>query len=310
MKNVFLTLLLLLISLNFFAQGIAVQGIARDNENSAITDTSLTFKFSITKDDNTVLYEETKSIKTDNFGVFSHIVKNGNPWNNAAFSTIDFSIQNLKMKVSVNYNNTDIEVYNQPFQYTPYAHFAVKAGFATNAGNGVPTGAIMPYAGDIIGNVQAPEGWVLCDGKSLPNNDQYLALRNLIGNNAPDLRGMFLRGAGTNDQDAYKDNVGPALRAHQGDDFKAHLHAWGTLKAETTTAGAHTHSVTFKVENDAKGDDGFGKYGEIEEDGTAKETTDSQGAHTHAVTVSGSTALTGGRETRPVNYGVNYIIKL
>jgi microcystin-dependent protein len=307
MKNVFLTLLLLLISLNFFAQGIAVQGIARDNENSAITDTSLTFKFSITKDDNTVLYEETKSIKTDNFGVFSHIVKNGNPWNNAAFSTIDFSIQNLKMKVSVNYNNTDIEVYNQPFQYTPYAHFAVKAGFATNAGNGVPTGAIMPYAGDIIGNVQAPEGWVLCDGKSLPNNDQYRALRNLIGNNAPDLRGMFLRGAGTNDQVAYKaNNVGPALRAHQGDGFKEHLHAAGDLKTDLT--GAHTHKVTFKVEKDAKGDDGFKKYGVSNEDGLEDEETDKQGDHSHVV--SGNTANTGVNETRPVNYGVNYIIKL
>jgi hypothetical protein len=301
MKNVFLTLLLLLISLNFFAQGIAVQGIARDNENSAITDTSLTFKFSITKDDNTVLYEETKSIKTDNFGVFSHIVKNGNPWNNAAFSTIDFSIQNLKMKVSVNYNNTDIEVYNQPFQYTPYAHFAVKAGFATNAGNGVPTGAIMPYIGAV-----APAGWVLCEGQNISSVAGSADLRNLIGNNAPDLRGMFLRGAGTNDQDAYKDNVGPALRAHQDDGFKEHLHAAGDLKTDLT--GAHTHKVTFKVEKDAKGDDGFKKYGVSNEDGLEDEETDKQGDHSHVV--SGNTANTGVKETRPVNYGVNYIIKL
>jgi microcystin-dependent protein len=298
MKQFYITISALVFSTIIFAQGISVQGIARDNASSALVDRTFTFTFSIAKNDNTIVYSETQPIKTDNFGVFSHIVSTGNPVT-GIFNNIDFSISNLKIKVSVSDNGNLIEVYNQPFQYTPYAFFAKKAALAAN---GVPTGSIMPYIGSV-----APAGWVLCVGQSLPNNAEHTALRSLVGNNAPDLRGTFLRGIGTS---LINGQPGPTLRAHQGDDFKAHLHAWGTLKAETTTAGAHTHSVTFKVENDAKGDDGFGKYGEIEEDGTAIETTDSQGAHTHAVTVSGSTALTGGRETRPVNYGVNYIIKL
>ena len=37
-------------------------------------------------------------------------------------------------------------------------------------------------------------------------------------------------------------------------------------------------------------------------------TTASAGNHTH--TVKGNSNTTGGAETRPVNYGVNYIIKL
>ena len=121
MKKLTYTLLFFLAISSSFAQGISVQGIARDNASSAITNTTLTFTFSITKDDNSVLYAETQSIKTDNFGVFSHIISTGNPVTNT-FNDIDFEIANLKLKVSVNYNNNTIEVYNQTLQSTPYAH--------------------------------------------------------------------------------------------------------------------------------------------------------------------------------------------
>jgi hypothetical protein len=151
MKKVYYTLLFLLATTVSMAQGISVQGIARDNTSSAIIDTNLTCTFSITKDDNTVLYAEAQSIKTDVFGVFSHIVRTGNLLNSTTFNDIDFKIEDLKLIVSVDYNSNAIEVYNQTFQNTPNAHFSKKAG------NGVSTGSIMPYAGAI-----APEGWVFC----------------------------------------------------------------------------------------------------------------------------------------------------
>ena len=56
----------------------------------------------------------------------------------------------------------------------------------------------------------APQGWMLCDGRSL-NIQQYVALSSLLGNtyggngtttfNIPDLRGRVMVGAGTNIKD-------------------------------------------------------------------------------------------------------------
>lgn len=292
MKKIYNTLVLALITTVSFAQGISVQGIARDNASSAITDTNLTFTFSIVKQDNVVLFAETQNIKTDNFGVFSHIVGSGNPTNNT-FSDVNFGIKNLKLKVAVNYESSDIEVYDQPFQYTPYAHFA---------GNGVPTGSIMPYSGAV-----APAGWVICNGQDLTGMPRAAALIELVGNNAPDLQGMFLRGTGTSPKNG---KVGPALNTTQGDDNKSHNH-YNSLSGNTTTTGGHNHTMNFWTEFDGEGDGGYRKYGPTSnQDGTAVETTDSQGNHNHSVSVTGYSNSSGGTESRPVNYGVNYIIKL
>jgi microcystin-dependent protein len=302
MKKPFLTLLLFISSISF-AQGIAVQGIARDNTSSAITDANLTFTFSITKDDNTVLYAETQSIKTDNFGVFSHIVKNGNPVGNLeggtfSFSAINFSIQNLKMKVSVKYNNTDIEVYNQTFQYTPYAHFA------ENAANGVPTGAIMPFIGAV-----APTGWALCNGNPLPTSATKLIA--MVGTRAPDLRGMFLRGAG---KSTYN-NVITVLKDTQGDGNKFHKHAVD-LSAEKNNSNNLQVPFTDTFWEVAMfrgvpgtGDENYVMKANYTTNSDFKRISKSIGSqHNHRVF--GVTGNDGIEETRPVNYGVNYIIKL
>jgi microcystin-dependent protein len=308
MKKVYTILLFLCISSITFAQGIAVQGIARDNANSAITDTNLTFTFTISKNDNVALYTETQPIKTDNFGVFSHIVSGGTPVT-GTFNTVDFSITDLKIKISVNYLGNTLEVYNQTFQYTPYAHFAKKAAFATNAtnaanadsavkaDNGVPTGSIMPYIG-----TTAPQGWVLCNGQSLAPISGSGALRSLVGSNAPDLQGIFLRGTGVS---FFNGQSGPALRDFQNDTFESHNHDSGTLA--TVAGGAHTHTyVSGAGSRNGIDSSGFNE-GEIGIRLTDNTTT-SSGNHTH--TVNGEVSFTGDNETRPVNYGVNYIIKL
>ncbi|MFT7442173.1 MAG: hypothetical protein ACI9Q3_000537 [Maribacter sp.] len=318
MKNVFFTLLLLFISSISFAQGIAVQGIARDNTSSAITDANLTFTFSITENDNTVLYAETQSIKTDRFGVFSHIVKNGNPLSSTVFSAIDFSIQNLKMKVSVKYNNTDIEVYNQTFQYTPYAHFAENAANAVNAANaenaenaanavnaanGVPTGAIMPFIGAV-----APTGWALCDGNPLPTSATKLIA--MVGTRAPDLRGMFLRGTSFSQNSNLR--PGADLMGIQSDGNKSHRHAPGSYKTEERglhnhNNGAYTFVLRRTVGNNTTPQGFDTTPGEI--DLESYQSLVVAGNHDHAVT-QGFSDWSGDSETRPYNYGVNYIIKL
>ena len=61
-------------------------------------------------------------------------------------------------------------------------------------GNGCPLGSIMPY----YGTTMPSRNWLLCDGSTF-DADEYPALYEFLGSNTlPDLRGEFLRGAGTN----------------------------------------------------------------------------------------------------------------
>lgn len=322
MKPIYTTFLLLVLSLTTFSQGIAIQGVARDNANAAISDTNMTFTFSITKDDNTVLFSETQSIRTDNFGVFSHIVSTGNP-SVGTFSTLDFSIQGLRIKVSVNYDSNNIEVYNQPFQYTPYAHYAR---------NGVPTGSIIPFMG-----TEAPDGWLLCDGSDIPEGVQYDALKTVLGDTrTPNLKGRFLKGAGSGGANyalgtSAFDVVN--LKQYQGTSFKRHNHGPGTL--ETENGGSHGHD---RVLTDFSGEGTNGSYvfdtrsnGAFREDNALQnEDFESstygglsqksfapligpQGSnHSHKVTQGTTATADGGssKENRPNSFGVNYIIKL
>ncbi|WP_297815271.1 hypothetical protein [uncultured Polaribacter sp.] len=85
MKKAFLSLILLFITLNFFAQasftatGIAVQGIARDANNSSYKNQNITLDFEFfSKTDagaeNATFSVVSKQVVTDNFGVFSTII--------------------------------------------------------------------------------------------------------------------------------------------------------------------------------------------------------------------------------------------
>lgn len=274
-----------------------MQGIARDAANSAIKDSNLTFTFSITKADNTVLFEETQSIRTDNFGVFSHIVSTGNP-QVATFNSIDFAQTGLRLKISVAPNGNKIEIYNQPFQYSPYAHYAKRAA---TADNGVPTGAIMPYIGTV-----APKGWAICNGGSIASVADGAALRALIGDFTPDLRGVFLRGTGTNAKTGFTTYAGPNLKELQKDANKEHLHE---VAIDTDFKGEHSHKETnsIAIPSPIAYIEGLTVKSFHSNSSSATPQTDLQGKHSH--NVSGETKNSG-TESRPVNYGVNYIIKL
>ena len=63
----------------------------------------------------------------------------------------------------------------------------------------IPTGTIVPYVGNT-----APNGWLMCDGQILENNDVNAKLWNLLHQNSnfctgddvhlPDLKGRFIKG--------------------------------------------------------------------------------------------------------------------
>lgn len=290
--HIVLVACLLLASRTVFSQsttnGISVQGIARDANKAAITDKLLTFTFEIQQaSGGTSYYKESVDIRTDPYGVFSHIIGTGNVASGSGdFVSIPFRQTHMKLIISVLYDGTSVVVSNSPFQYVPYA---------ISADNGVPTGTIVAFAG---GEGGVPQGWVLCDGRTLTTINGATNLIALIGSNTPDLRGMFIRGTGVS---SVNGQAGPALRSTQADALKSHSHT-GT----TETAGRHTHSRSTNNQASEDGDNAIAWNNTDGDDSNTTVEVDPAGDHTHNFT----TNNTGAGETRPVNYGVNYIIKL
>ncbi|CAL2094832.1 Collar domain-containing protein [Tenacibaculum sp. 190524A02b] len=300
-KNLVFTILALVTILTSQAQisfsnaGIAVQGIARNPDNSARVSETLSLKFEIYAKDGgneASIVSETKNLTTDAFGVFSHVLEAGYA-NNPAIS-------NGTAYLRISEGTTVIS--DEKLNHVPYA---------ISANNGVPTGSIMPYIG-----TTAPTGWVLCNGQSLTSIEGSEKLRALVGNNAPNLLGMFLRGTGTNP--TYNQS-GPNLKATQDDTYASHIHDEGSLKTskngehdhDTSSDGGFNRVLKFDSENTAKdwGDSGAGEdEGRYEPNLNWSKAIDDDGDHTH--TISGNTGSSGSSETRPINYGVNYIIKL
>lgn len=277
-------------------EGIAIQGIARDNNNTAKVSKAITLKFTfyyVNDGTNTNVQSAiTKQLTTDAFGVFSTVITP----NESKYNV--FAEQDVWLKIQE--GNTIIS--DEILKKVPYAiaaneaDHAIEADKAVEADNGVPTGAIMPY---IAGGI--PDGWLLCNGQSLGNSAANADLKALIGNNVPDLRGMFLRGTGGSG-----DHVGPNLMEVQNDTNQKHDHDKGTL--ETASNGSHNHNFNDIGASDGDGSGQISSGNNGANQSLSSATTKNAGNHKHDIT--GSTANSGGSESRPVNYGVKYIIKL
>jgi len=272
---------------NVTSSGMSIQGIARDETNAAIANIDqLALVFTVyylgTGNSEQAILTKTANVKTDNFGVFSYVLDIDQMQYN------QISTQSAYLKVV----QGSVVFSNEKLQAVPYAIFAQ---------NGVPTGSIMPFIGTV-----APNGWLLCTGDSFPDNAYTANLKALLGStNTPDLKGIFLRGTGRqcNDYGCY---TGPELKTIQQDDLKSHLHY---LSLNTNTTGNHNHTTGFA--NDDYNNSGGASNGVMRDTNGAdnnKITSSSNGNHYHSV--SGNTTNTGGTETRPINYGVNYIIKI
>lgn len=311
MKQIFTLLAFLLITISTTAQGIAVQGIARDNANAAITNETLSFDFRISNPADAVLFRETQQIRTDNFGLFSHVVSTGTAADGTVFNNVDFSLQGLKLVVWINYSGNNVKVYEQPLQYVPYAHYAKKAE------NGVPPGTVVSFLGD---DDKIPDGWVKADGRNI-SGPEFTALRNAIGNTLPDLRGRFLKGNGSGTVPVNQLDELTPIRGYQDQSLVSHGHNKGTIR--TNGGGAHGHhevitgyygsqaskrAFTLKSDGSSAEYDGGEFYsnagGNFEHDLVGKRGSE----HNHAII--GDTGDTGGEENRPWTVVVSYIIKL
>ena len=160
---------------------------------------------------------------------------------------------------------------------------------------GMPTGVIMPYVG-----TTAPAGWLLCNGAAIPVNATTAALRALVGTSTPNLAGRFLRGAG---------GKGPALRTTQDQAIQSHNHPLGA-SATTDTDGAHIHTSSIGTLPLTATIGAPLLTTPLDDSNNQPINVNTSTAGNHSHNLSGSTENSGGNDTRPDNYGVNYIIKL
>ena len=165
----------------------------------------------------------------------------------------------------------------------------------------VPAGAVMPFAMN-----SAPSGWLAANGSAV-SRTTYAGLFTAIGTtygagdgsttfNLPDLRGYFVRGAGTN-SDA---TVSGTFGAKQADAVIAHTHS-GTTGNDSPD---HSHGFT-----GGSGTTGASSAQVNPNSFTATYYTNGASTrHQHAFTTS-SQSPAGATETRPKNIALLYCIK-
>lgn len=285
---------------NVLSTGISIQGIARDNNNSALANiAALSLQFKIyylnVNSAEVDIRNQSATVATDNFGVFSYVL--------SIDRNLFTQISNNEAYLKVMSGSTVFS--NEKLQTVPYA---------IQAQNGVPTGTIMAYIG-----AAAPEGWLLCNGASFADTATNAKLKELLGSLiTPDLTARYLRGTGTSNG-----RGGITLKGTQDDEFRPHNHG---VNLNTTTTGEHNHDVSgdskimrrdgkhWVVAGSVSGNTWSRPENEPRDNRINVFDNDqmaNRGNHQHQVI--GNTADAGNataNETRPYSYGVNYIIKI
>ena len=171
------------------------------------------------------------------------------------------------------------------------------APYAAFANNGTPAGGVIAFAG-----TNAPAGWLLCDGSPV-SRTTYARLFAAVGTtwgsgdgttsfNLPDMRGMFLRGAGVNgsNKDAVNNYFsGSMVGTYQQDQIQGHYHKALLLNTCCAPAAPGTHIPPSVA-------------------GSAYEQVSGNSVGDVVANASNGTPRTGS-ETKPASYSVNYIIK-
>jgi microcystin-dependent protein len=180
-----------------------------------------------------------------------------------------------------------------PTDPTTSLQAATKQYVDTAQTTAAPPGAVIAFAG-----TSAPTGWLVCDGTAI-SRTTYAALFAAIGTtwgsgdgsttfNKPELRGAFLRGAGTSVLDPSSPR---AVGSFQAEAYLNHSHG--------VTDPGHTHTYNNGATNNTSQAGGANSANFVTSQITLSATT--------GITV--NTSTTGGTETRPDNYAVLYIIK-
>jgi len=290
------------------SSAISIQGIAKNSTNVALAnETNLSCQFVIyylgEGNAEKSLLSETVNLRTDAYGVFQYVL--------SIDEEIFHKIGNTEAYIKVSHRGEAFT--NEKLGVVPYALYAQ---------NSFITGSIVAFVGNNIQNAtnggDIPSGWLYCDGSQIPSGAQYDALRDLVGNNVPDLRGWMLRGTGESGDN--EDYVGPSLGTTQAGNFKLHGHEIQNM--QTNQAGYHSHDIRvyqwqdYNNQPEGVNDD---DYKIITDDhpylSWREDDLEDNGNHEHVVVgftqyQSEISPAVSKFFNRPVNYGVAYIIKL
>ena len=313
MKKTLLFALAFCIASTIFAQnsglGFNYQAVVRDIDGVLITNSGVTLRVSLYEGKMAAspTWVETHAVQTDQYGSFGITIGHGTRESNsvaAKFSDVDFTKAYYWMKIEVKEGGNYREVSFAQLPSSPYSEVAHNAVT-------FPAGMIMPYAGP-ASNI--PEGWMLCDGSAI-SRSTYANLYNAIGVswgtgdgsttfNIPDLRGMFLRGvAGTDtigDPDAGKrlanangGNSGNNVGSYQGDAIR-------NIIGEFTTAQRYEEKSWYYATQ--------AFYTDFCGGGMTYEHNKYYKGNPR-VTFDASRVVPVGKDNRPKNVAVTYIIK-
>jgi hypothetical protein len=316
-KSILISVLVFLLTSVLMGQnsgrGFNFQAVARNSDGSIKSEQTIQLSISIypSEEKNALLYQENHTVNTDKFGVFSLVIGKGvyEAGSASKFEEIDFSAISAYLNVVLKEGGNDIEIVHAPLLSVPYAEYS------TQADNGMPIGAIIPYAGAVSDNsdditVYGCKGtWRLCNGAEYDPAEftsLHLVLNDAWGTNRlPDLRGTFIRGTNYSASDSYKDpeasgrvsrfdgNTGNQVGSFQSD---AMQNVTGTIGNFNKYAALHGTSTGPFYRTDQSNDTGIGSgntdpYTRVDFD------------------LSRSTARTS-TETRPLNANVNFIIRV
>jgi hypothetical protein len=294
-------------------KGFNFQAVARNADGSIQSEQEVQLSISIypTDEKTAVLYRESHTVTTDKFGVFSLVIGKGvyQAGSAASFEEIDFSLVNAWLNVVLKEGGNDVEIAHAPLLSVPYAETSKQAD------NGMPIGAIIPYAGAVPDNsdditVYGCAGtWRLCNGAEydpMEFTSLHLVLNDTWGTHRlPDLRGVFLRGTNYTAADAYADpdaaardrrgtddNVGNEVGSFQSD---AMQNVTGTI-GEFNTYAAFKGTSTGPFKNTwIRVNEGIGSGSD-----------DSY----HKIDFDLSRSARTSTESRPLNANVNFIIRV
>jgi microcystin-dependent protein len=282
----------------------SIQGTLKDGMAMSIPDGTypLTFKLYNAPTGGTIIWQETSDVSVKG-GLYSYLLGSMNPLDPADFG------QTL-------YVGVEAEGYDfLPRTELTYSPAAMNVLYA---GNGFPSGSVIPYASATI-----PPGWLLCNGQALSSASYpilYNALGTTYGNgqtginggagknfNVPDLRGEFIRG-----QDNGR-GIDPGRTLGTAQVFSTKLPNIA-FTGPTSADGEHNHIISTTFLDAASGSNPithlhgnstvFASGPGISQ--PQSQMSISEGDHTHTFTIDDG----GEAETRPRNISMNYIIKL
>jgi hypothetical protein len=201
-------------------------------------------------------------------------------------------------------------------------------------GGAFPIGSVIAYLGNAstVANLEEA-GWFKCDGRAVSTltgaltTSERQSLTDVIGNNLPNLMGVFLRGldensSGVQDDDRgtrtggenHANGTGTGVRSKQDEGYRSHNHT-GTAAAD----GDHNHGGftggARRTDNSGGLDFAYDRRTGLTTGGGGDAASDNRLDHIHAISASGTHthSLTinsqGGNETRPDNVAVYWLIR-